>query len=387
MRNRWFLVALIFAGILISYVDRTNLGIAVTALMHDFSMGPSAAGTLLSAFFWTYASASMALSRCFNDFLALRLLLGVAETVGPLASLSYIRSHFSGSEQGLPTSIYIAGQTVGPACAALAGSMLLAHFGWRWMFAATGVGGLFWVPLWIYSCEPRSSSPQTRTSSSSHKINWKVLTANPSFWILPACVFFFSYYWYFVLTWMPAYLSIARSYSTLKMGTVLSIPLFAMAGTNIGAGWAADRLARRSGRVFGVRLIFACAGLLGASAILFLNVLPNPAVLPVLILSICSFGTASSNFWAIAQHTAPGTVVGRVIGYLNTISSLGGVVAPLITGWSLGPRQNFTAAILLAGAAPLISLLLLWLMGEKRLERLKLELSSSAEPRPLQAAF
>ena len=406
MSNRWFLVGLIFAGILISYVDRTNLSIASASIMRDFHLPPSSMGALLSAFFWTYAffqlpagflvdrfgirwtyasafliwsiaSASMALSRGFGDFFSLRLLLGFAETVGPVASLAYIRSNFSGPEQGLPTSIYIAGQTFGPACAALVGSALLAAFGWRLMFAVTGLGALLWAPVWLYSFSAKPvNSALPRPAKAKLVIPWRSVLSSSSVWTMSACVFFFSYYWYFILTWLPAYLSMARGFSTMRMGTILSIPLFAMAGVNIAAGWWADRIARRTGNVFRVRLRFACAGLLGSSAMLLLNLIPGAvSILPILVVSICSFGIASSSFWSLAQHAPPPSLVGRAIGYLNTISQLGGVAAPLITGWSLGPQRNFTLGIALAGFAPLVSLVLLLLTGSSGLDRLKLDLS------------
>jgi MFS family permease len=323
------------------------------------------------------ASASMALSRGFGDFLSLRLVLGFAETVGPVASIAFIRSNFSGPEQGLPTSIYIAGQTFGPACAALVGSALLTSFGWRLMFAVTGLGALLWAPVWLY-CS--SAKPVKRLATNSPRakplIPWRAVLSSPTIWTMSACVFFFSYYWYFVLTWLPAYLSIGRGFSTMRMGTILSIPLFAMAGVNVATGWWADRIAKRGENVFRVRLRFACAGLLGSSAILLLNLIPGrSSVLPILIVSICCFGVASSSFWTLAQHAPPSELVGRAIGYLNTISQLGGVAAPLITGWSLGPQRNFTVAIALAGSAPLVSLVLLLLTGSAGLDRLKLDLS------------
>ncbi len=367
-------------------------------------------GVLLSAFFWTYAlfqipaglivdklgiravyasgfllwslaSAGIALSRGPGDILTLRLVLGLAESVGPLASLTFIRQNFKGPEQGLPVSIYIAGQTIGPACGALLGSTLLVDFGWRAMFAATGLGALLWVPFWIYFAPRRQLTPPPgRKSLTVIRWPWRSILTSASFWALSASVFFFSYYWYFVLTWMPAYLTIARGYSTLGMGRILSIPLFAMAIVNVLAGFLADRLATVRASVFGIRLLFLNLGLLGSSAILLLNFLPGRApVLPVLILSVCSFGVASSSFWAIAQYASPSAMVGRAIGYLNTISQIGGVAAPLITGWTLGPHKDFRLAILLAGLSPVVSLFLLLLTGPQGLSKLKSDLAQRGE--------
>ncbi len=206
--------------------------------------------------------------------------------------------------------------------------------------------------------------------------SWHLIVADRTVWVMSACVFLFSYYWYFILTWMPAYLTMARGFSTVAMGHILSLPLFTMAALNVLAGWFADKLVTKTGAVFRVRVSFAAAGLFGAGSILLLNILPGPrAVLPILLISMCSFGVANSNLWAICQHAPPVRMVGRAIGYLNTISQIGGVTAPLITGWSLGPQKNFTLAISLAGLSPIISCLLLLLAGPHGLDRLKKNLS------------
>jgi ACS family glucarate transporter-like MFS transporter len=176
---------------------------------------------------------------------------------------------------------------------------------------------------------------------------------------------------------MPAYLTMNRGFSTLGMGRILSTPLFAMAVVNIAGGWCADRLIARSGSVFAVRIRFVGAGLLGASAILLLNFLPGRTpVLAILFVSICSFGVASSSFWSIAQHTPPSPMVGRSIGYLNSVGQLAGIAAPLITGWTLGPQKNFGFAIMVAGASPLMACLLLLTAGTSGLTGIKKVLST-----------
>jgi MFS family permease len=129
-----------------------------------------------------------------------------------------------------------------------------------------------------------------------------------------------------------------------------------MAASNVLAGWLADRLSSRTGKPFWVRIGFAASGLTGAASILLLNVTAGRApVLPILVLSICSFGIASSNFWTVSQSASPVSLVGRVIGFLNTLSQVAGAVAPIVTGWSLGPQKDFRFAILIAGICPLIA--------------------------------
>ncbi len=408
MSRRWVVVALIFAGILISYVDRGNLGIAAPSIMRDFALTPSAMGVLLSAFFWTYAvfqipsgaivdrfgirvvyamafllwslaSAGLGFSRGLTDMLLLRMLLGMAESVGPIASLSFIRRNFAGAEAGLPVAIYIAGQNLGPAAGTLLGAQLIEHFGWRAMFIFTGLGALIWLPGWLLLA-PRndgrieSAGPAVPLS----RLPWSQVLSMRAFWATSLCIFLSSYFWYFLLTWVPTYLISSRGFTTVEMGRVLSTPLFAMAALNVAAGVVADRLVKRVGSVFRVRLWFCAAGYLGSGAILLLLVLPGrEAVWPVLLFAVCATGVGNSNYWAISQQAVPANLVGRATGYLNTISQIAGAAAPLITGWILGPQKEFGVALAIAGIAPILAAVCLIYAGASGLERMRHSLADA----------
>jgi cyanate permease len=193
------------------------------------------------------------------------------------------------------------------------------------------------------------------------------------------CTFLASYFWYFLLTWVPTFLRDWRGFTNTEMGHVLSTPLFVMAVVNIVAGFAADRLAKRTGSVFGVRLWFCAAGYLGSGAVLLLLVLPDrSAVLPVLMFGVCATGIGNANYWAMAQQAAPAGLVGRVIGYLNTVSTLAGAAAPLITGWILGPEKHYSAAFAVAGVAPMLAAVCLLFAGTNGLEKMRASLARSA---------
>ena len=396
MNRRWTVLSLVFFGIVISYIDRGNLSIAAPSMMRDFAITPATMGVLLSAFFWTYgafqipsgmlvdrlgirrayaagfliwsvASASIALSRGSGDVIALRMVLGFAESAGPLASLSFIRNNFEGKDQGLPTAIYIGGQSIGPALGALVGAALLDRFGWRAMFAATGMGALVWLPFWWFAA-PRESA-RMQAVRESGPLNWRALLRGKSFWALSLCILLASYYWYFVLTWVPSYLVLSKGFTTLQMGSIVSTCLFAMAGVNVIAGFTADRLAGRIG-VFRSRVMFAAAGYLGTAAILLLLVVRDRGwVLPVLAFSICATGAGNASFWALVQQVSPRHMAGRSVGYLNTLSQVAGAAAPVITGWILGPEKQFGPAILVAGICPLLAAACLLAAGSSGLEK------------------
>lgn len=392
--KRWLVLAFVFLGILVSYIDRGNLSIAAESIMHDLGLPPATMGVLLSSFFWTYAlcqipagllvdrfgvrgayaaafvvwslaSASIALSHNSGDIIASRLVLGFAETIGPIASLAVIRASFSPRENGLPTAIYIGGQTLGPALGLLLGTTLLVHFGWRAMFAVTGLAALLWVPGWL------ALAPVGVKKSSGAPLDWKAILTNPTMWAMASFILLSSYYWYFLLTWVPAYLTSARGFSTIAMGRILAAPLACMAITNVFSGFLSDYLLKKARSLFHVRLWFAAIGSIGASAIVLLNFMPgNQLVMLVLFVSVCSFGVVSSNFWTLAQNVAPPEKVGRVIGFLNSASQLGGVAAPLITGYILGPAKHFPPAVAIAGVCPLVSLVPL-LITSRGIENLR----------------
>ncbi len=404
-RRRWILLTLVFIAIMINYVDRGNLSIAAPAMMKDFRISPATMGVLLSAFFWTYAvfqipagilvdrfgirwaytgaflvwsiaSASIALSRGPGDVIGLRMVLGLAESIAPLASLSFIRSNFSGKDQGLPTAIYIAGQNIGPALGVLVGAILLDKFGWRMMFAITGLVALVWVPCWLFA----APSDGTRAARQAEKAaddlaaprrwTWRMLLTNRTFWAMALSILLSSYYWYFVLTWAPSYLILSRGFSTLGMGRVLSTALFTMAILNVLAGAAADKVAARIG-IFRARLWFGVVGYAGTAAILLLLVTDRSWALPILMFSLCATGIGNSNYWTITQHASPKNMVGRTVGFLNTVSVAAGAAAPVITGWILGPQKHFGPAILLAGVCPVLAAVCLLAAGSKGLGQMK----------------
>lgn len=404
--RRWIVLSFIFLGIIISYVDRSNLSIAAPFIMRDFRILPARMGVLLSAFFWTYAlfqipagalvdrfgirlsyaggflawsiaSASIALCRSTGEIIGARMVLGLAESTAPLASIAFIRNNFAGRDQGLPVSIYIAGQNIGPALGALVGAILLDRFGWRLMFAITGLGALIWLPGWLFAVPSDGTAARRPQEHKSEGIavprrwTWRLLMARRTFWAMSVAILLSSYYWYFVLTWIPSYLILARGFSTVGMGSVVSTALFTMAGVNVLAGSAADKLAARLG-VFQARLWFAVMGYAGTGAILLLLVAQDRSwALPILTFSMCATGIGNSNYWTISQHVPPKNMVGRTIGFLNTISVVAGAAAPVITGWILGPQRHFGPAILVAGTCPLLAAICLVAAGSPGLERAK----------------
>lgn len=387
-KRRWAVVALLFLAVLVNYVDRGNLSIVAVPLMNEFGISTVSLGTLLSAFFWTYtllqipvgfvvdrfglkwayavafvtwsvASAAVGIASSFGQVLAFRLLLGVGESVAQPASLAYIRQNFSEEQQGLPSAVYLTGMMIGPAAGAFLGAALLETLSWRELFIYTGLGGLVWLLPWVWLAPSgkRTSKPAFTVAEPPRvKVEWQSLLRNPICWGITLGAFFYSYFWYFCLTWLPSYLVMTHGLSFLKMGTYTAVPLLGMAIVSMIAARAADRIISRGRDPLLVRRSFVVTGFAaGSSLLLLLFVHSLPAVFAVLICSLLGLGLASANYWAMTQTISPARVIGRVIGYQNTVANLAGICAPIMTGFLVGEAKNFRTAILFAGSALLLA--------------------------------
>ena len=194
--RRWGIIGLLVLGVVIAYVARSNISVAVVVpeFKRLFHLTDHQRGTLNSAFFWSYAflqipagwlvdrygvkfpyaiaflvwslvSAATALAGSVAQLLALRVMLGVGESVVIPASMRWIRFHFTEKERGLAIGVYMTGTKFGPAIGAPLAAWLIAVYDWRMMFVMLGLGGLIWLIPWLMLCATttaRSSRPATR---------------------------------------------------------------------------------------------------------------------------------------------------------------------------------------------------------------------------------
>ena len=380
-RRRWTVVGLLFVAVLANYVDRNNLSVAAVPVMDEFGFSPSAVGTLMSAFFWTYtllqipagwavdrfgfrwtygiaflvwslSTAATGLARSFGEILALRLLLGVGQAAAQPVSLTYIRENFTEGEQGLPTGLYISGMMIGPAFGGLLGGLLLENLGWRQMFVLTGLVPLVWMLPWLRFAPPRKAAIRPVGPSRRTAIPVRKLAGNPVVWGITITAFFYSYFWYFCMSWLPSYLVMERGLSFLEMGIYTALPFVGMSLVAPMAGRWADRWIRRTGRPVIVRKVFVIIGyLIGSSTLSLVWVESSELALAVLVCALAGIGLTSANYWALTQAISPKAITGRAIGYQNTISNLAGICAPVLTGYLVEQSGNFDSAIIFASVS------------------------------------
>src|SRR5262249_22360999 len=147
---------LLAISVCINYIDRGTLSVAAPQLTIEMRLNPEQMGRLLSCFFWTYAlfqivagwlvdrydvrwvfgigflvwsgaTFATGLSTGFASLLALRLLLGVGESVAYPSYSKIIAGDFPQTHRGIANAVVDVGNKSGPALGTLLGGLLVAN--------------------------------------------------------------------------------------------------------------------------------------------------------------------------------------------------------------------------------------------------------------------
>jgi ACS family D-galactonate transporter-like MFS transporter len=370
-------------SVLINYIDRSNLSIAAPLIKDELGISGSQLGTLLSAFFYTYAllqipagwlvdrfdvkwvfalglfiwSAATAVTGVLHGFvalLAIRVVLGVGESVAFPAYGKILGGHFKEGNRGFANSVIIAGLALGPAVGMLLGGNLVGRFGWRSFFVILGLAGLLWLVPWL-AWMPRRAPSSPRISDQRSGV--LAILQQRSAWGTCVCQFSFNYASYFLVTWLPFYLMRARGLSMTQMAKVggFVYVLFAISSTVFGK--LSDRWVAADGSPTRVRKTLATVGNVGMGIFLAVSaVAPATVFIWMLALAGAFMGVSACNIWAMTQTLAGPRMVGRWTGVQNFAGNIAGAVAPKLTGILLDRTGHFywaffiTAVVLWIGA-------------------------------------
>ncbi len=387
------LLALLVLSIFLNYIDRTNLSLAGPLLEREFSLPPSHMGALFSAFFWTYALLQLVgISGWLADrhppglvlagglflwsaatiatglvsglaaLFAMRLLVGAGESLA-YPCYSRIFAEYPANSRGVANALLDAGSKLGPALGALLGGFLLVRTGWRMFFVLLGGASLLWLWPWLKLWRGRPCPPCPQSCGHPASANEPVprmlrILRSRSAWGAFLGHFCGNYFWFFLLTWLPTYLVKARGFTMEEMGPLTSIAFFSIAGATVTAGWLSDRWIAAGGSITRVRKTIVVGGLGFSSVVLPVALVHGRTLsLALLLLGCLSFGTYTSNHWAITQTLAGPAAAGRWTSLQNGIGNLSGIVASWFTGIAVERTHSFAAAfvaaalVALAGAA------------------------------------
>ncbi len=402
-KRRLLIYLVLFAMTAVNYTDRVNLSVAGGMVSHDFGLSPAELGWLLSAHLWPYiiflAPAGLFIDRVGYrlggwiavgfwslctlstglvgtpmQFYATRIGLGAGEAANFPIGMQAIRSWAPRPEYGFAVASLSLGQWFGTAFGAMFVGWVVADFGWRAAFMATGVLGLLWMTIWLlFVREPNRTKwlgQEERDYILAQREAKKVQQGNAdllgllgsrSLWALGLAQGGFVYEAYMLLSWLPNFMQTQHGISIFNSGFFTAI----IYGTAVIGSILLARLSDR---------IFSAAALRGGARKWVVAFSYFPAMLVALVPSIQSIWlivavlTVSVTFLAngISLNTALCNDLvrrpqdaGTAVALFTLISNLIGVTAPIVTGYAVRASGNFNMAFVLIGVALAIGVALL----------------------------
>ena len=375
-------LALLAVCVLINYVDRGNLSLAAPLLAKELALSASQLGLLLAAFFWSYtamqfvagwlvdrfevnfviaagfllwslATIGTALVSVFAFLLAMRLLLGIGESVAFPSTSKLLANHLPEDQRGFANGLLMSGIRLGPAVGTFAAGPFIVRYGWRPAFIGIGLLSLIWLPAWMKWKPAHEHLPAARYQGP----NTRMILTQRSFWGASIGHFAVNYYFYFMLTWLPFYLVHARGLSMQKMVGAAGFYYLTDAASAATTGWLADFWMRHGGSTTLVRKSVMGAGtVIAMLATAGLALSGAQTYFAWLLAAGVGCGMMGVGVFCYAQTLAGPLAAGKWTGLQNGFGNFAGVIGPALTGFVVDKTGSFfapfaiTAAVLVVGA-------------------------------------
>jgi sugar phosphate permease len=378
--TRHFVLALVVAAYMITYMDRVNIASAVPVIQKDMGFSMVTIGWIFASFRWGYAffqipggwlgdriggRRALALVvvwwSVFTSLTAFswnaasmgmcRFFFGVGEAGAfPIATRSLSRWMLP-TERGFAQGITHAASRLGAALTPALVVMIMMRYGWRTPFFLFGLIGLGWAVVWYwyYRDTPAEHSLISAAErqlieeaigvrqANTRAVPWRLILRSPSLWTLSLMYFCYGYSIDVYLDWFPKYLNEHRGFNLTQLGVYASLPLLAGAAGDLLGGTASDRCAKRFGNLKAARRVVALAGFLLAAIFIVPATFTRHSTASVLYSCVAVFGleVTVGVSWAIPLDIG-GDYAGSIASVMNTFGNLGSALSPVLLAYLVG---------------------------------------------------
>lgn len=387
-RLRMGLVALLFVGTLINYIDRQVLSLLKPTIeaaygwgdaefAHFASMSQLAAaaalivvGWLVDRFgvkiaygaavaVWSVAGMAHAFAANVTQFVAARVALVAAESINTPAAVKSASQYLPIEQRSLALGIVNTAPNIGNIIAPFVVVALAAAYGWQAAFIITGLLGFIWLGFWIVGV--RHLPPvETRAGSERGSVDWGALARDRRTWAIAGAKALTDMFWWFFTFWLPDLFTKVFGLSQAELVGPTALAFLLAAVGALSGGFLFPALLKRG---MGVNRARKTAMLLFA-----LVVVPIPLALtassPWVAAAIIGMGLFahqgfSTNIFGMAADAIPPARVASVMAVGAIAGNIAGFGIQETTGWLLTSGIGY--APLFFGAATAYLLALLWI--------------------------
>ncbi|HUX10301.1 MAG TPA: MFS transporter [Terriglobia bacterium] len=399
--KRWqHIIPVAFIMYTIAFVDRTNISLALPSLSHDLHMNAAQAGSAAGIFFWGYlllqipggylaehwsakrfisillvlwglAAVVCGLVRTWEEFWAMRFVLGIAEGGVWPATQVLLAPWFTRAERARANAYWMLCLPMAVVISSPVSGWILGRWGWRVMLISEGALPFVWLLIWILFIADRphqarwiSSEEREFLESTLERENAELEPGKPEpllkSLLRPQVLLMVAIYFlvnsgnYGYLFWLPSALEKERHLSNFVVGVLFAIPFIV---TGIGMVLISQHSDKKRERKKHVAGAMAWGGVF-----LLASVLLSPhsfvlSFLAIVVVGAGSFG-ALGPFWAIPSETLPRSVSGSAMGLINALGNLGGFFGPVVVGYLNKRTGNFTSGFAALGVGFIVAALL-----------------------------
>lgn len=404
-KYRWLIMWLLFAAMVINYVDRQMIGVLKPTLSAEFGWSETDYADIVFWFQASYAVAYLCFGRIMDKvgarwgfgaaffiwqighmmhgaardlshFIMARVVLGVGEAGGFPGGIKAVTEWFPKKERALATGLFNAGTNIGAIVTPLLVPFLVLTFGWQMTFVITGLLGLIWLPIWLLVY--RRPSEQKKVTAAElawieqdpadpvEKIGWKKLLTVKETWAYAGGKFLIDPIWWMFLFWLPDFLGKRYGLDLKTFGPPLvAIYLLSDVGS-VGGGWLSSRLMHRGMSLNRARKTTMLICALCAVPVAFAAFASNVWIAVLIIgLATAAHQGFSANLYAFPGDVFPRSAVGSVVGIGGMLGGIGGMIMAKYAGFVLDKIGTYTPIFIVAGSAYLVALLVVHLISPR----------------------
>lgn len=378
-----------FVMYVLSFIDRTNIAMAIPAMRQDLSLGAAAIGFATSMFFWGYIIlqipagrlagvwsakrvimgqlvlwCGVALSTAFvtteMELIANRFALGIAEGGVLTCTIVLIRAWFTRAERARANTLFLLSLAVAPVIANPLSGFILEHSTWRMMFVVEAAPAVLWGFVWWWAIADHPNEvtwldpvekarliatlEEEAREAGPVRGHWLATLWHPAVLILALYNFLALMAEWGVNFWLPTVLK-ETGLPIGAVGLLAALPYALGIVLMIVVARSSDRRRERKWHMIAAT---ACSGLFLLCAQLS-SVMGVFGTVLFLSLAIGSFLGRFGPFWTLPAETLPPAVAGVGIGLINGAGNLGGTVGPYFFGAVRDATGSFSVALTVGG--------------------------------------